>query len=451
MYRIFSFIVSILAIAPAAYADIYTKSSDVEQILLAQTDSVPEPRELTPIEAADTLIIIPERFYTVFEPGYFGPLIFDSYHYMPAVSIENLKTALGESKYFDSDADDWLEDLERSSLITNNARQQYFVNYPRNVRYNIANMSRVPSQLRATVEVDPSTSKIILKEIPVEAGSAADELALDIKEKRWLHNFSASIPFSQAFLSPNWYQGGNNNLNMLAQILWSVKLNEKFYPKLLFEMTTQYKLGINSAPDDSIRSYSISDDLFQLNAKFGYKALSSWYYSTNLTFKTQLLNNYKSNTNDLRAAFLSPGELNIGVGMTYSKTTKRVEFNASLNPLSYNLKTCINTRLDETTFDIKEGHKTVSQFGSNAELNFAARLTWNIRYTSRLFLFTDYSYVQGDWQNTLSFDINRFLSTQFFWHIRYDTSTDRVEGTDWHRFQCKEIFTFGLSYRFSTV
>ena len=144
MYRIFSFIVSILAIAPAAYADIYTKSSDVEQILLAQTDSVPEPRELTPIEAADTLIIIPERFYTVFEPGYFGPLIFDSYHYMPAVSIENLKTALGESKYFDSDADDWLEDLERSSLITNNARQQYFVNYPRNVRYNIANMSRVP-------------------------------------------------------------------------------------------------------------------------------------------------------------------------------------------------------------------------------------------------------------------------------------------------------------------
>ncbi|MBD4632612.1 hypothetical protein GUG51_18520, partial [Xanthomonas citri pv. citri] len=80
-----------------------------------------------------------------------------------------------------------------------------------------------------------------------------------------------------------------------------------------------------------------------------------------------------------------------------SRKTKRLDFDASLNPFSYNLKTCFDHRMDETSFGIKEGHNAVSQYGSNAELNFKARLTWNITYQSRLFLFTNYEYLQGDW------------------------------------------------------
>ena len=451
MYRILSILIAVVAMVPAMRADIYTKSSDGIRILNASADSAGMvPRVYTPIEAADTLVIIPERFYDVYEPGYLSPMIFDTYHYIEPWTLENSEVNLGpDSKYFGTGADDWIRDLHRSMLSTNTARQQYIVHFPREVPFNLANMTRAPRHLRARVE--SGGKKIVMKDIPIEAKKPADELGLDINEKRWLHTFNASLQFSQAYISPNWYQGGNNNVNALAQIIWNVKLNEKFYPKLLFEMTTQYKLGVNSAPDDTIRNYNITDDIFQFNAKFGYKARSNWYYSTNVAFKTQLFNNYASNSRDLRAAFMSPGELNIGIGMTYSRNTKRVNFGASINPLSYNLKTCTNDRMNETAFGIKEGRSSVSQIGSNAELTFKARLTWNITYTSRLFLFTNYEYLQGDWQNTLAFDINKFLSTQFYWHIRYDTSTDRVEGTDWHRFQCKEIFTFGLSYKFSTI
>ena len=51
-------------------------------------------------------------------------------------------------------------------------------------------------------------------------------------------------------------------------------------------------------------------------------------------FKTQLLNNYKPNTTTLKAAFMSPGELNVGVGMTYNYTNpkKTVTFDASISP-----------------------------------------------------------------------------------------------------------------------
>ena len=35
-------------------------------------------------------------------------------------------------------------------------------------------------------------------------------------------------------------------------------------------------------------------------------------------FKTQLLNSYTPNTYNLNSAFLSPGELNVGLGMPYN-------------------------------------------------------------------------------------------------------------------------------------
>lgn len=449
MLRFFSITLCALALVITARADIYTTQSDVARIFGSRMalDTVAR-RVLDPIEAADTLVIEPTRHYDVFMPAIESPLIFDTYHYMRPLTVG--RGSLDSAPAPDLGAStDWLTDLDRSLRIINYGLQQFVIDNPLKVPFILANMSRPPLHLRASVE--PGTNRIVMKEIEIEPAKPADEFGLDIKEKRWLHNFNTSLQFSQAYISPNWYQGGNNNVNAIAQIYWNVKLNEKFYPKLLFEMTTQYKLGVNSAPDDTIRDYNISDDLFQWNMKFGYKAANRWYYSTNMMFKTQLLNNYASNSHNLRAAFMSPAEYNLGVGMTYSKNTKRINFGASINPLSYNLKTCLNKDMNETAFGIKEGRKTVSQYGSNAELNFKARVTWNITYTSRLFMFTNYEYLQGDWQNTLAFDINRFLATQIFWNLRYDTSTKRLPDSDWHRFQFKEIFSFGLSYKFSTV
>ena len=69
---------------------------------------------------------------------------------------------------------------------------------------------------------------------------------------------------------------------------------------------------------------------------------------------------------------------------------------------------------------------------------------------SRLFVFTDYTYLQSDWENTISFDINRFLSTQLYVHVRYDSSTPRLEDSKWHTWQIKEILSLGFSYKFAT-
>ena len=49
-------------------------------------------------------------------------------------------------------------------------------------------------------------------------------MAEKIDERHWMHQFSGNIQFSQAYVSPNWYQGGNNNLNIIAHAIWNVKL-----------------------------------------------------------------------------------------------------------------------------------------------------------------------------------------------------------------------------------
>ena len=325
-----------------------------------------------------------------------------------------------------------------------NQRQNTFDN--NKIKYNIDNRLKIS---QSSYKADPKQLEI--EEQSKEGVSYVGEA--DINRRNWLHSFNGSLQFSQAYISPNWYQGGNNNLNMLLNTEFNIKLNEKFHPNLLFETSFKYKLGMNSAPEDTLRNYSISEDLFQLNSKFGVRAAKRWFYSIQLQFKTQVFNGYKINSNDLKASFLSPGELNVGLGMTYNYANekKTFSFDASISPLSYNLKSCINSRMHETDFGIPAGKKTASDIGSSGEGKLKWQIAHNISLSSRLFVFTDYQYIQGDLENTLSFAINRFLSTQINVNMRYDSSSPRIPGSKWHKFQLKEILSFGFAYSFKNL
>ena len=165
-----------------------------------------------------------------------------------------------------------------------------------------------------------------------------------------------------------------------------------------------------------------------------------------------MLNNYPANSMTRTASFLSPGELNLGIGMTYTKETekKNLKIGISISPLSYNLKTCIDPMVDHAQFGIEEGHILKNEVGSNTEVNLFWRIWENITYTTRLFLFTDYRTFLGDWENTLNFQFNRFFSTQLYMHLRYDSGSDPALSPRWNRWMMKEILSVGLSYTFST-
>ncbi|MDE6100734.1 MAG: DUF3078 domain-containing protein [Paramuribaculum sp.] len=391
----------------------------------------------------DSLISTPERPYRSAILEFAAPAVFDRYELLDTVALR----PVGHG-YF-NDAFQWLDDYETSFSILENARQNYVFSNPDRVMYNLADLPEPPKAYRAFV--DPLTTNIVVEEIDVSTDESPIQLAADISYKKWLNSFDASLQFSQAYISPNWYQGGNNNLNLIGHAIYNIKLNQKFYPNVLFETTVQYKLALNSAPDDSIHAFNISEDLFQINSTFGLKAAKRWYYSANLLFKTQLLKSYPTNSRTVKSSFMSPGELNIGLGMTYNYESpkKNFAFGASISPLSWNLKTCMDSDLDPTAYGIDVGRHSVNTFGSSAELKAMWKVAYNIVYNTRLFCFTDYGKFQADWEHTIDFNINKFLSTRLFVNMRYDTQTPRPADSDkWHKFQLKEIFSFGFAYHF---
>lgn len=430
----------ILLLLPFATRAQLLKVSPSEDVTAA-TDSLNKRiRQMidSPDPITDTIIAIqPMQRYV------FLPTVYTHYRYFePFKPFEREVTG--------SPALRWVEYANAGARNEQMLAQRFMLRYPYMVSYNLSTLPEAPKQYIA--KVNPSRHTIDIEEVVPDT---PDKMDVFIQKRHWLRTFDASLQFSQAYISPNWYQGGNNNLNFLANIYYNVKLNQVYHPKLLFETTFQYKLGLNNAPDDSLRNYAISEDLLQINTTFGYKAAHKWYYSVNAQFKTQLLNSYVKNSDRLSSALLSPAEFTTGVGMTYNTANKKktFTFDASISPISYNMKICTkpDSVIRHEDFNIDADKKFSMKFGSSAEAKIMWQMAKNIQFRSRLFVFTDYGYIQGDWENTLAMNINRYLSTQIYAHIRYDSTTPRCEDRSWHKLQVKEILSFGVSYRFSSI
>lgn len=380
----------------------------------------------------------------------FMPLIFERQESFDG-NISYYADSIGIDKMgFDYDTH-LLDSLSRKTFDERRSRYRMMLNHPDMVYYNLDDLPEPPKQYE--IYADPSKRTLKLEETNTDPLAAEIVKELDvpvIKMRNWIHTIDGSLQFSQAYISENWYQGGDNNLNILGNFTWNVALNQNAHPNLLFDNTVQYKIGLSSAPQDSLRNYSISEDLLQVNTKFGYKAIRNWYYSLTMQFKTQLLNNYAANSNTLNASFLTPGELNLGLGMTYGTKSKNgyATFDLSIAPLSYNLKICReNDRVDPTSMGVDAGKHVKGAPGSNIEAKLTWAITPTISWSSRIYAFTDYDYVQGDWENTFNFSINKYLSTQLYLHLRYDDSTETT--SKWGDWQMKEILSFGLKYRFA--
>ncbi len=444
--RLFNIIIPILCLATVTAAHSQAMYRDSARVSTPDTHAnIITPKDSTVTAPADTTILMPIDTTISMRPlprQLFGPQTFVSYEYLDSVDIWH-KDLSGNAAFR------WFEEEAATHTRSQRIAQTFMIRHPQYVPYNIAFLPEPPRKY--TMTVNPKDHTIHIDEVTPELPEHMD---VYVQKRHWIRTFASSLQFSQAYVSPNWYQGGNNNLNTLINVQYDVKLNPQYHPNLLFESTLRYKLGLNSAPDDDLRNYSISEDLLQLNATLGIKAARRWYYSLTAQFKTQIFKSYVTNTYDLKAAFLSPADLTAGLGMTYNYANKRKTFNfdASIAPLSYNLKVCTDATIDHTKFGLDADKDTKMSFGSSSELKLAWKICSNITFTSRIFAFTDYDTFYADWENTLGMDINRYLSTQIYVHARYDTNTQRSDDhPDWHKLQVKEILSFGLAYKFSSI
>ena len=373
------------------------------------------------------------------------PLVYDNY--MPEHAV---KRNAPQPLYALDAGDEWLHEAMENTEHARRVRQRAMIDNPQLVAYNANRLPVAPPE--GVIPGDPRQGMLTIA--PPQAPTPDDVTPVEtppLEVHNWLHVFNASLQFTQAYISGNWYQGGENNLALLGSINWLCNLNQDIHPNWLFNNSLSYKLGVATTHGDSIRNYLINEDNFLFSSQLGYKAVKNWYYSAMFQFTTQFMNNYKTNTRTMTAAFLSPAEMNIGLGMTYNykKADDRM-FTLAIAPISYNLKYCRNiTDIDPTRFGIDAGHHCKSTVGSNFEAKWLWRFTPSVMLSSRLYMFTNYQYVQGDWENTLDLSIGKYLTTQLYTHLRFDRSRERDD--DWNYWQFKEILSLGVVYRFATV
>ena len=372
----------------------------------------------------------------------FMPIIFSKYQDVKIPTIHLVKGKKMDYGLSLGNSIDWLKSAENFETLGNLAQLDFIVNHPDLIKYNDENLPDIPEVEQ--LKMNPLRNLITLESPKIE--KVRNINTGTVKLKHWISGFQSSIQFSQVHISENWYQGGESNLNLVSNQVYNLKYDD--YKKIIFENTIQWKLNLSSAPDDTVHTIRVSEDLFQINSKFGVKAYNKWYYTASLYFKTQLLNNFKANSNDKQAEFFSPGELNLGIGMSYQyKNDKRkLELSAILSPLSYNLRFVLDDKsIDPASFSITEG-KSLSQYGSSVETTVKWEFIRNMLWNSRFFYFTNYDRIQIDFENSFDFILNRFFSTRLFLHMRYDDRQPKKDKDTYLQF--KELLSFGFNYRF---
>lgn len=276
-----------------------------------------------------------------------------------------------------------------------------------------------------------------------------------IPERRyWTSSFQSDIQFAQNYISPNWHKGGTSNFNLNNREYFIYNYNKD---KVQFTNELEIKNTITTAPNDTLRSYKVSDDVFRLHSNLGFRAFSKWFYTIDMEFKTQLFSSFGENTETKLAGLLSPYSINVGLGMKYdlAKTfpnpKKKLTMSINIAPISYTFRQTIDKDIDLSrhfTADKVTGEypTKLSQVGSTINATMTFQISRNVNWYSRFYYNTNYQRIEGEFENRLSMAISRFFSTIITLNLRYDDGVTKNPDFDSY-LQINEQLSFGFSYK----
>lgn len=296
-------------------------------------------------------------------------------------------------------------------------------------------------------------------------GNVADvieDVKFDIEATKpnfWKKSGKFTTQFTQSYFSQNWYKGGSNNVTLLSTLLLEANYNDQ--KSVQWDNKIDLRLGFVSTPADEHHKFMTNNDKIYLATKLGVKATKAWYYTIQSDVNSQFLPGYRTNKKETFSKFLAPLDVFVSIGMDFKPTLKKGSFSAAFLPLSYKMRYIHgddeNNTIHNTYAMMKnedDGTKTPlttkHDFGSKVELNAKFEIVKNFTWRSRAYYYTTYKYAEAEWENALSFQFNKYLSTEVnaLWRFDDNRSPKTKEGHSLGYFQFKEYFTFGLSYNF---
>lgn len=276
---------------------------------------------------------------------------------------------------------------------------------------------------------------------------AAPEPEVVVKKPNfWTYKGDYNVQFLQNYFSGNWHKGGESNYSMLAAAVMEANYDNK--SKLKWDNKLEMKVGFMTSRSDSLHKFKTTEDLIRLTSMLGLQATKKWYYTLQVIAESQFYRGYKSNDLMVYSDFFSPFKLNVALGMTYNVEwfNKKLTGTINLSPAAYNYRYV--GRLDlGPRFGLEAGKHSLHDIGSSLKADITWQIAENIKWKSRLYGFTSYKRAEIEWENTLTFQFNKYISTNLFVYPRFDDASS-VKDDKTGYWQLMEYFSLGFNYSF---
>ena len=261
----------------------------------------------------------------------------------------------------------------------------------------------------------------------------------------WTKKGDGYLQFMQNYVSGNWYKGGESNYSMVGSL--TLEANYDNRNKWKWDNKLEMKLGFLRSRTDSIHKFKSNEDLIRLTSKVGLQAAKNWYYTLQVLAYSQFTQGLKSNDRNVYSDFMSPFNLNFGLGMDYKLATKDKKWSGTVNlsPLAINYRYV--DRLDlATSYGLKEGRHSLVDFGSQLTADVTWKINDVITWKSRLYAFTSYKRTEIEWENTFALRVSKYISANLFFFPRFDDTGTKDDDLGYLQF--KEYSSIGFSYGF---
>ncbi len=271
-------------------------------------------------------------------------------------------------------------------------------------------------------------------------------VAITRKPNFWTLKGSTSLQFTQSYFTDNWYQGGDNNYAALGMFTFEAKYDNK--QKLQWENKLEAQLGFQTTKGDSCHSLKVTSNLLRLTSKVGYKAFKNWYYTAGFQGYTQLYPNYNTNSYKVTTDINSPLYLSFSVGMDFKWKLKRFEGSLYMAPIEVNARYVDRKEL-RARYNDNENQATKWTWGPKITVNYKWKIVNDVEWQSRIYCFTNLHYTNMEWENTFTFNVNKYLNCKLFVYPKYidDKKYGKAKGDPERGYwMFKEWLSLGLSY-----
>jgi len=341
------------------------------------------------------------------------------------------------------------QQADESQEVVDQALMHVYLNRPDLVQITETEQQQ-SGELRQDIIEQPieQTIAMVDEALPLPAAPEADPVEVEVtKPNFWKCKGDGYLQFMQNYISGNWYKGGESNYSAVGSVTLEANYDNK--SKWKWDNKLEMKLGFQTSRSDTVHKFKTNEDLFRYTGKLGLQAANKWYYTLQVLAYTQFARGFKSNNPKTFSDFMSPFNLNVGLGMDYKVEwfDKKLTGTINLSPIAVNYRYVARTDLAKSFgIDIEKHTHSLVDLGSQVTAALEWKMNDVVTWKTRLYAFSSFHRAELEWENTFALRVSKYISANLFLFPRFDDSN--LRDTDLGYWQFKEYSSLGFSYNF---